>query len=409
MTRYPLLYAALAVMLFALILNTPAGAARLEFAGANASAISVPSLTRNGIDLLAAGAVSAMLAVPCQIDNLLPACTLGSGANGAQFLAGERSYLRADGLSFMPAAGEFSAGDFYLPAATLAAELARLTGHRVTYANQLLTVTATRAAPVAVAAAQPATMPAALPPEVAATVSAAGPSRYQLRRIVIDAGHGGQDPGAVGNSLNEKDINLALALRTANQLRTLIPGVQVILTRSDDQFISLGGRPKIANDAQADLFISIHCNASVNANANGFEVYVLSAENTDNNARTVAALENAASFESEENRRQYNSSTLTMLERLRLTQYQQESVELAGCIKKQVVPRLGVDDRGVKSANFAVLRGALMPAVLIETAFISNADDAARLANPEYQEQVACGVANGVAAFRNQYEIACSR
>ena len=124
---------------------------------------------------------------------------------------------------------------------------------------------------------------------------------------------------------------------------------------------------------------------------------------------TVAALENAASFESEENRRQYNSSTLTMLERLRLTQYQQESVELAGCIKKQVVPRLGVDDRGVKSANFAVLRGALMPAVLIETAFISNADDAARLANPEYQEQVACGVANGVAAFRNQYEIACSR
>ncbi|HNW92632.1 MAG TPA: N-acetylmuramoyl-L-alanine amidase, partial [bacterium] len=348
MTRYPLLYLALAIMLYVVVFGAPAEAARLAISGSGAAPLAIPSVARGSVDLLAAGATAAMLNVPCQVDALLGACTLGSAAASAQFLANDRSYVRNTTLTALPAMPEYRAGDLYVPATILAAELARLSGNTITYANQTLTVTPAGGSQRVVAPPQPPVTPPRTP---------ANDSRYSLRKIVIDAGHGGQDPGAVGNALNEKDINLALALRTQNALRERLPGVQVILTRSDDRFISLGGRPKIANDANADMFISIHCNASVNTSANGFEVYVLSADNTDNNSRTLAAMENSAQFESEENRRQYSSTTLTVLERMRLTEYQQESVELAGFIKKQVVPRLGVDDRGVKSANFAVLRG----------------------------------------------------
>ncbi len=396
MTRYPLLYAILIALFCSLLFGQTAQAENITVR-TDGGVRTLTARQSAGIDLLPLGGACSALGIDCRIDPLLAAATVGSTTTGARFLAGERYFLRDGSVAFLPAAGEFADGDLYLPAAAVAEELTRVSGRTITFSNRTL---AQAPAARVVAPAPPPVLPAPVP----------GTSRFELRRIVIDAGHGGTDPGAVGNGLRESEINLAIALRTAEHLRQRLPGVQLVFPRQDDRFISLGGRTKLANDEHADLFISIHCNASVNSSASGFEIFVLAAEASDNSARATAALENAAiEYESAESRRQYQSGVGGILASLQLTEYQQESVELAGLIKKQVVPRLGVADRGVKSANFYVLRGALMPAVLVETAFITNAADAARLANPEYQDLVAGGIADGVVAFRNQYALACSR
>lgn len=225
----------------------------------------------------------------------------------------------------------------------------------------------------------------------------------RLRVITVDAGHGGRDPGASGRlGLKEKTVTLDVARRLADLLRR--DGFQVILTRSDDRFIPLYGRAAIANRAGADLFISVHANASRSRSASGFEAYYLS-EATDDNARALEAAENAVLPEEVGNGRAVSSNSEAILWDLLYTEHRAESSELASQIcRGMAASSLASKSRGIKSARFAVLKGARMPAVLVEIGFISHPAEESRLRAPDHRQRIAEGIRRGVLAFRNDME-----
>lgn len=225
----------------------------------------------------------------------------------------------------------------------------------------------------------------------------------RLRVITVDAGHGGRDPGASGRlGLKEKTVTLDVARRLAELLRR--DGFQVILTRSDDRFIPLYGRTAIANRAGADLFISVHANASRSRRVDGFEAYYLS-EATDDHARALEAAENAALPEEVGNGHAVSSNSEAILWDLLYTEHRVESSELASHICRGMsAGSLASKSRGVKSARFAVLKGARMPAVLVEIGFISHPGEEFRLRAPDYRQRIAEGIRRGVLAFRNDME-----
>ena len=225
------------------------------------------------------------------------------------------------------------------------------------------------------------------------------PAGSRLRLIVVDAGHGGHDPGASGRfGLKEKTVTLDVAQRLADLLRR--DGFHVILTRNDDRFIPLYGRPAIANRAGADLFLSVHANASRSRTADGFEAYYLS-EATDDNARALEAAENAAL--PEEVGEAVSSGSQAILWDLLYTEHRAESSELASYICRGMSgSSLASKSRGIKSARFAVLKGARMPAVLVEVGFITHAGEEAHLRRPDYRQRVAEGIRRGVLAFRDE-------
>jgi N-acetylmuramoyl-L-alanine amidase len=216
----------------------------------------------------------------------------------------------------------------------------------------------------------------------------------KLRRIVVDAGHGGRDPGAIGpRGTKEKDVVLALAKILAKKLEHDL-GCEVIMTRTGNTFLQLEERTAIANKVKADLFISIHANASTNRRARGVETYYL---NFSKNAKAVevVARENKTSL------KQVGDLEMILLDLLANSKIN-ESSRLAAEIQKSMVSRLYKDykvrDLGVKQGPFYVLLGATMPSVLVETAFISNHDGEKRLKNKNYQEQTADAI---VTAVRN--------
>ena len=226
---------------------------------------------------------------------------------------------------------------------------------------------------------------------------------YLLRKVVVDAGHGGKDPGAIGRcGLLEKDVALDIAIRLADKLKK--EGFDVYLTRSSDRFIALSKRVQIANDKSADFFVSIHVNAAKMKNVKGFEVYYLS-EAADDAARKLAESENA-SLKFEEGSYQVNSSNnlQCILWDLVSTENRTESIQLAGHISDQARKRLWVRQRGVKSAGFYVLKGARMPAILVETGFITNLDEEAKLKRPDYRDAIADAIAKGILDYRQEYE-----
>lgn len=230
------------------------------------------------------------------------------------------------------------------------------------------------------------------------------PSRFpgaRIRTVVIDAGHGGHDPGAIGRGgLKEKNVNLDVAQR----LRDLLvqDGFRVVMTRYDDRFIPLGGRSAIANREGADLFISIHANSSRSRRVTGFEAYYLS-EATDDHARALEAAENAAL--PEEVGRPTSSESEAILWDLLYTEHRLESMELASYTCRGLSgQRLSSFSRGVKSARFAVLKGARMPAVLVEVGFISSPEEEQRLRNPEFRQRLADGIRQGVLTFRKEVQ-----
>lgn len=216
-----------------------------------------------------------------------------------------------------------------------------------------------------------------------------------VRRIVIDAGHGGHDPGTTGRGgLQEKDLVLDVALRLERLVRQEL-GAEVILTRSTDVFIPLEERTAIANSRGADLFLSIHANASRNSKARGIETYFLNfAQNP--HAEAVAARENAIS-----------AATLKDLQNLvkaiTLNSKIDESRDFAAAVQENMVKGVRsqhpVPDRGVHTAPFYVLIGANMPAVLAELAFVSHPDDERRLRSPEYRELLARSLLTGVRTY----------
>lgn len=231
------------------------------------------------------------------------------------------------------------------------------------------------------------------------------PSRFFLRpvdTIVLDAGHGGKDPGAISKSgLKEKDVVLDVVRGVKRELENC--GVKVFLTRSGDEFIELGMRPRLANERKADIFVSIHANANRSRRIEGFEIYYLT-ENVDDSARALAAAENEPL--ELEGRSLFNEPLplKALLWDLINTENRKESVELAGYVSRSVSSKLGMKVLGVKGAPFAVLKGARMPAVLVEIGYLSNSDGERKLRDPSYRARMAEAIALGILSFKNYAE-----
>ncbi|HEU4522166.1 MAG TPA: N-acetylmuramoyl-L-alanine amidase, partial [Thermoanaerobaculia bacterium] len=194
-----------------------------------------------------------------------------------------------------------------------------------------------------------------------------------IRTIVIDPGHGGKEVGAVGpTGLMEKDVTLNVARKLAAALEART-GARVILTREDDSVVSLDQRTALANQYRADLFLSVHMNAAVVADAKGSETYFLSLEASDELARRAAETENAAGG------RGSDDDLKLILWDLAHQEYLQESSRFAQAVQEEMNRATGVQNRGVKQAPFKVLLGATMPAALVEVGFITNPEEEAKL------------------------------
>jgi len=233
------------------------------------------------------------------------------------------------------------------------------------------------------------------PPEESAKI-VKKPAIGKIRRVVVDAGHGGHDPGALGSGgSREKDIVLQIALKLAHKLREEL-GLDVVLTRSTDVFIELQERTAIANKVGADLFVSIHANASLNRNASGIETYYLNLAKTEKVAQ-LAAKENGTSLEKV-------SILQAVLFDLMANYKLNDSAHLADEVQKAVYRKVGgsyagVKNLGVKQGPFYVLVGATMPSILVETAFLTNDREEARLNDLNYQESTAMGIMEGIREY----------
>jgi N-acetylmuramoyl-L-alanine amidase len=228
------------------------------------------------------------------------------------------------------------------------------------------------------------------------SVSLSAQTGLKVKRVVIDAGHGGDDPGAIGPSgVKEKDVTLKIARKVAERLKKELK-MEVILTRDKDVFIPLEERTAIANAAHADLFISIHCNSNPNRRIYGVESYYLNITD-DNYAIRLAARENRTSERS-------ISDLQFILADLAMKSNVDDSVRLSKMVQANVVGELRdnytqVKDLGVKHALFYVLIGAKMPAILVETSFVSNKMEEQRLNSVKYQDRIADGLVQGVRNF----------
>jgi N-acetylmuramoyl-L-alanine amidase len=220
--------------------------------------------------------------------------------------------------------------------------------------------------------------------------------RRVIERVLLDPGHGGSDPGAIGPSgVREKDVTLDIARKVAPLLAG--DGLSIVLTREDDRFVPLEDRTARANTFGADLFVSIHCNAAENRARHGVETYVLDTTK-DEIASRVAARENATSQAA-------TAEIGSILASLRLADQATHSTHLAELMQKAAMASMreryaDVSDGGVKTAGFFVLVGARMPSVLFETSYISNALEERRLATDDYRQRLADAVVNAVRAYR---------
>ena len=215
--------------------------------------------------------------------------------------------------------------------------------------------------------------------------------------IVIDPGHGGKDPGAIGPSgIREKDITLVIAKDLKNELENR--GYKIILTRDSDIFISLADRSKLANKLKADLFVSIHCNASKKKEPHGTQGFYLSPAKTDE-ARAAAALENKSLLIENDPIIDNLSELQYIMADMVQSTYQRESSILSYIIEQNISKEANLEARGPQGAGFYVLYGNYMPAVLIETAFISNKKEEKFLTLPNNQKKIANAIADGIDQF----------
>lgn len=218
-----------------------------------------------------------------------------------------------------------------------------------------------------------------------------------VRRIVIDPGHGGKDPGAIAHGLKEKDVVLSLAHKLKKYLETTL-GCEVLLTRDDDTYIPLEERTAIANGNNADLFLSLHINAHPQKNVKGLETYFLNLSSSKE-AMRVAAFENATS-------QLHMSDLQDVLADIMKNSKVHESSRLANNVHATLVSGLEASgfplkDLGVKQAPFYVLIGAEMPAILLEVAFISNPEEARLLQNGDFLDSVAIKASQGIESYIN--------
>lgn len=238
-----------------------------------------------------------------------------------------------------------------------------------------------------------------------------------ITTIIIDAGHGGKDPGSIGiNKLKEKDIVLSFSLELKEELKKVLPNVDIFLTRDKDIYPTLQERYKIANSSakinleksKNALFISVHANASLSPNAKGFEAYFITAQESSEYARAVSILENRALVKFDKvdaSKYEENASQLTHNYML-VEQHQKESRMLAQSIVDEVYKVSGVSKRNkpVQNALFYVLKGSLMPSTLIEIGFITNEEDAKFMNTKETRIKMVKATATGIKKFIEEFE-----
>jgi N-acetylmuramoyl-L-alanine amidase len=233
-------------------------------------------------------------------------------------------------------------------------------------------------------------------------------AQNKITTVVIDAGHGGKDPGAMGKHSREKDITLKVALKTGHYIEKYLKDVKVIYTRKTDRFVELKKRTKIANDNKADVFISIHCNSSRSSAPYGAETYTMGLHKDKANL-DVAMMENAAILLEDNAKDEYGGFNpnapesyieLSLLKDENLDQ----SLELASLVQKQFKDRVGRKDRGVNQAGFLVLWRATMPSILIELGFLSNPTEERFLNSEEGQAYMASAIYRAFKEFKIAYE-----
>ncbi len=236
-------------------------------------------------------------------------------------------------------------------------------------------------------------------------VSIATP-HFTIKTIVIDAGHGGKDPGAIGlNKTQEKDVALAVALNLGKKVKEAFPEVKIVYTRSTDVFIPLVERANIANKNKADLFISIHCNSSTNRTATGSSTYVLGLHKSEDNLE-VAKRENAVIELEDDVDKNYdfnpNSPEGHIIMSMKQNAFLDQSIDIAARIETKLT---GMHkSRGVKQAGFFVLYKTSMPSLLAEIGFISNPTEEKYLASSKGQEEIADGIFNAFTDYKNTIE-----
>jgi N-acetylmuramoyl-L-alanine amidase len=233
-------------------------------------------------------------------------------------------------------------------------------------------------------------------------------SQNLVDRVVIDAGHGGKDPGASGKHSREKDIVLSIALKTGKLIEKNLKDVNIVYTRKTDVFIPLNTRAKIANNSKADLFISIHCNSNTSSQPKGSETYVMGMHKSEANLE-VAMLENSAILLEDDYKTNYegfdpSSTENHIIFNFFQNSFQSQNLEIATAVQAQFKRNTAVRDRGVKSAGFWVLYKTAMPGVLIELGFLSNSVDEAYLLSEKGQNQMAAAIFNALKAYKIKHD-----
>jgi N-acetylmuramoyl-L-alanine amidase len=226
--------------------------------------------------------------------------------------------------------------------------------------------------------------------------------------VVIDAGHGGKDPGALGRSSREKDIVLSVALKAGELITNNLKGVKVVYTRKTDVFIPLNTRAQIANNNKADLFISIHCNSNTSSQPKGAETYVMGMHKSEENLQ-VAMLENSAILLEDDYKTNYEGFDPSSIESHIIfnffqNSFQSQNLDIASELQSEFKQNTAVVDRGVKEAGFWVLYKTAMPGILIELGFLSNSVDEAYLKSEKGQNQLALAIFNAFNAYKTKHD-----
>ncbi len=229
-----------------------------------------------------------------------------------------------------------------------------------------------------------------------------------ITKVVIDAGHGGKDPGTIGKKSQEKNITLQIAMKLSEDIRDRCKDVTVILTRTTDEFIELHERAEIANRSKADLFISIHCNSNPKHTFKGVETYVMGLHRTEANLE-IAKKENAAILMEPDYSTTYNGFdpnsdesyiTFTLFQNA----YLEQSTRFASFVQDEMKDRVGMNDRGVRQAGFLVLYRTTMPSVLVETGFLSNPEEEKFLMSEKGQQYIASAICRAFCKFKAKQE-----
>ncbi len=224
---------------------------------------------------------------------------------------------------------------------------------------------------------------------------------FSITRICVDAGHGGRDHGKESaDGVLEKDVNLAIARVVRDRIRDEL-GLDVVMTRDDDRMVELVERTEVANTSGCDLFISIHCNSWFHSGTSGFESYFLSPARSESE-RALQRYENQAGGAAADADAPRGDVEFILWDLVQ-NAYIDESSTFAEYIQREMTTRLGIESRGVKQANFVVLQGAKMPAVLVETAFLSNPREERLLVDPDFQRKVADGIVASIRKMQDRY------